>query len=123
MTRYDKINSFTRKFHPAISIISFSAPYIVARSLSFFITTWLFFFYEVVIGVPIIIIALVFSVMIINSLVQPMLGYLSDRNYFLTRKVGRRFLWIVIPGLSVPIFVILLFIPSLAGLVLLGYFY
>jgi GPH family glycoside/pentoside/hexuronide:cation symporter len=63
-----------------------------------------------------------FGIGIINILIQPILGYLSDRNYTFTRKFGRRFPWILISGLITPIFVILLFSSQMIVGIDLGFF-
>jgi Na+/melibiose symporter-like transporter len=87
MASYSKINSFERRFHPVITIISFCAPATIIRSLSYFLTSWLLFFYEVEFGLPIFIIAAIFTgTTVITIIIRPFLGYISDRNYTFTRK-------------------------------------
>ena len=114
MKGYERINSFERKFHPAITIISFCIPAIFINSLSIFLSSWLLFYYEVAIVLSLFIIAVTYiGTEIINFLIQPLLGYLSDRNYRFTNKLGRRFLWIIISGTLTPIFFILVFLPQL----------
>jgi len=123
MPGYNNINSFERRFHPAITIISFSLPYILIRSLTNFIVSWLFYFFEAELNLSFFVMIFAFlGIGIINVLIQPILGYLSDRNYTFTRKFGRRFPWILISGFITPIFVILLFSCSLIPGINLGLF-
>ncbi|MFX0075179.1 MAG: MFS transporter, partial [Candidatus Hermodarchaeota archaeon] len=95
-----------------------------------FIGMWLFFYYEVVIGVSIIITSMVFFfTRLITFVLPPMLGYILDRNYTSTRQLGKRFFWLIIPSILVPVFCVFLFIPSTSDpglglfffLVFLGY--
>jgi Na+/melibiose symporter-like transporter len=124
MSRYEKINSFERRFHPALTIISFSVPYLLFRSLSGFITSYLFFFFELYTGLSYsTVIMIVVGTGLVNVFIQPLLGYLSDRNYALTRKAGRRFPWIVIAGVIAPILVILLFSSQLIAWMNIGLFF
>lgn len=58
---------------------------------------FLFFYYEVVIGLNAWLIFLALSIFTIyDALNDPLIGFLVDRNTRLTRKWGRRFPWIVI---------------------------
>ncbi|MFX0076313.1 MAG: MFS transporter, partial [Candidatus Hermodarchaeota archaeon] len=44
---------------------------------------------------------------------MPLLGFLSDRNYFFTRGHGRRFLWILVSGLLLPLLFLLSYIEPI----------
>ncbi len=73
---------------------------------------YVFFFYEVVVGLGSF---YVMGAMIIytiwDSVNDPLLGYLTDRNTRLTRKVGKRFPWIIAGIIPASFVFILLFTP------------
>ena len=118
------LNSFNRKFPTAITYISFCVPFFSLRSLDAYLATYLFFFYEAMIGIHIIFIVIPFLLIrLILPFLQPLLGYLSDRNYPFTRTLGRRFLWIMVSGLLIPIFCVLLFwVPTFNDTIFLIFF-
>jgi len=110
-------NSFKRRFPLAIIILSFSIPAFGIWGIDYLISTYLFFFYEVEIGINPWIIALWYAIMIITtSIIAPIIGYISDRNYLFTRFLGRRFLWISFSGVIISLSTILLFwIPAFSS--------
>ena len=70
------------------------------------------FFAVTVLLIPQITIALVFLIYsIVDSVNDPIIGYLNDRSKRFTRKYGKRFPWIIIGTILAPIFLILCFIP------------
>ena len=107
------LNSFNRRFPVALVYILFGFPFIGLGLIDSFVNSYLFFYYEVEIGLPIFIMAITFfGVRVITLLLQPFLGFLSDRNYRFTRKLGRRFPWILVSGsLTVSMFVLLFMLP------------
>lgn len=113
MCGYDKINSFNRRIHPAVDIIFFSIPSLSLTAIDTFIATYLFYYYEVVIGINLILTMTTFSITsIFTLLLPPLIGYLSDRRYRSTSEGSKRLFWLFIPGLLIPVFTSLLFIPS-----------
>ncbi len=73
---------------------------------------YLMFFYESVVGLNIVYVfwaMLIFTVW--DAINDPMLGYLTDRITKYTRKVGKRFLWIVIGIIPANFVLILIFMP------------
>ena len=57
---------------------------------------WVFYFYEVVLGLDVWLIAGAMWIFIIwDALNEPIIGYLTDRNTRITRKWGKRFPWII----------------------------
>lgn len=103
-------NSFNRKFTAPITIISFCVPFFSLWSLDAYLAPWLIFYYEAMVGISPIFIVLGFGLTrFIVPFLQPILGYFSDRNYPATRTLGRRFLWIIIPGFLIPILFVLIF--------------
>ncbi len=119
------LNSFNRRFPVALVYILFGVPFIGLGLIDSFINSYLFFYYEVEIGHPIFIIAMTFYIVeVIILLFQPFLGYISDRNYGFTRKLGRRFPWILGSGfltasMLVVLFMMPMYIPSTYGFLIL----
>ncbi|MFW9951624.1 MAG: MFS transporter, partial [Candidatus Thorarchaeota archaeon] len=74
--------------------------------------SYVFFFYEVAIGLNAIYIA---SAMIIftiwDAVDDPLIGYLTDRKFRFTRKIGKRFPWILIGIIPASFLFLLLFMP------------
>ena len=105
------LNSYNRRFPVALVYILFGIGFIGLGLIDSFITSYLFFYYEVEIGLPSIILGMTFfGVSIITLLLRPFLGFLSDRNYKFTRKLGRRFPWILASGLLTGSMALVLFI-------------
>ncbi len=113
------INSFNRKFPTAVTYIFFCVPFFSIMSLDVYLVSYLFYYYQVVIGIPAFLIIIPTGIIrLIFPFLQPLLGSISDRNYSFTRNKGRRFLWIMIFGFQIPIFFVLLFwIPALDVLI------
>jgi len=79
-------------------------------SLNVYLTMWVFFYYQVFIGISVALIFLPIGIVnLILPFLQPLLGSISDRNFPFTRNLGRRFLWIVVMGFQTPIFLVLVF--------------
>ena len=78
-------------------MLSFSFGYLL---VFFFITqfnTYVFYYYEVEIGLPVMLLGLAFVIFAIwNMINDPLLGYLTDRPFKFTKKWGMRFPWMVI---------------------------
>ena len=112
-------NSFNRKFPTAVTYIFFCIPFFSIMSLDVYLVTYLLYYYEVYIGVSFILIFISTGIVrLIFPFLQPLLGSISDRNYPFTRYKGRRFLWIMVFGFQIPIFLVLLFwIPALDMLI------
>ena len=73
--------------------------------LVFYILTqfniYVFYYYEVEIGMPIMHLGLAFIIFAVwNMINDPLLGYLTDRPFRWTRKWGMRFPWILIGGIA-----------------------
>lgn len=113
MCGYNKINSFTRRIHPSVDIMFYSIPSFSLTAIDTFIATWVLFFYEVVINIDVFFVMMTFAITrLLTLLLPPLIGYFSDRRYGSKRKSGKRFFWLFIPGLLVPVFNLLLFLPS-----------
>ncbi len=71
---------------------------------------FVFYFYQIEIGVPVVMLGVAFTIFAIwNMINDPLLGYLTDRPFKFTKKWGMRFPWILIGGLPLCFIWILLF--------------
>ena len=113
------INSFNRKYPAAVTYITFCVPFFSIMSLNTYLTMWVFFYYQIIIGISVVLILLpVALINLILPFLQPLLGSISDRNFPFTRNLGRRFLWIVVMGFQTPIFLVLVFwVPTSNGMI------
>ena len=90
-------------------MISFAFGYIIINWLLTYGLQNLFYFYEVEIGLPILLIGLAFIIFALWNMVNdPLLGYLTERPTRLTKKYGYRAPWIVIT--AIPMLLIYFFI-------------
>jgi len=109
----DSINSFTRRMPIPLNIIGFSIPSFSLGALESFIASFFFYYYEVELGISTFIIFSIYMIVSIVAMFIPLLlGYLSDRNYGFTRKIGRRLFWLLISGICLPTFTFFLFFPT-----------
>jgi len=78
---------------------------------------FLFFFYHTVIGLDPLLIFLAIAINTVwGALNDPLIGYLTDRNFKWTRKLGRRFPWLLMGLIPWCFTIILLFIaPDVTG--------
>jgi len=103
-------NSFSRKYPTAVTYFFFCVPFFSMMSLNTYLNMYVFFYYDVIIGISIALIFLPLGIInLILPFLQPLLGSISDRNFPFTRKLGRRFLWIIMMGFQTPIFFVLVF--------------
>ncbi|MBA7645805.1 putative symporter YjmB [subsurface metagenome] len=77
---------------------------------------YFFFFYEVAVGLDTILIALAMIIFTLwDAVNDPLIGYLTDRKTKFTKKLGKRFPWIVIGILPANFVFALLFMPPLGA--------
>jgi len=77
---------------------------------------YFFFFYEVAVGLDTILIALAMIIFTLwDAVNDPLIGYLTDRKTKFTKKLGKRFPWIVISILPANFVFALLFMPPLGA--------
>lgn len=112
-------NSFNRKFPAVITYIFFCVPFFSIMSLNAYLSMWVFFYYQVYIGIDVALILLPMSLLnLVLPFLQPLLGSISDRDFPFTRNLGRRFFWILVIGFQIPIFFVLLFwVPFSSGMI------
>jgi len=117
-------NSFNRKFPAAVTYIFFCVPFFSIMSLNAYLTMYVFFYYQVYIGISVILILLPISLInLVLPFLQPLLGSISDRDFPFTRNLGRRFFWILVMGFQMPIFFVLLFwVPFSSGMIFIVVF-
>lgn len=82
---------------------------------TFFITaysTLIFYFYEVEIGLPVLLVSLALILFaIFNMISVPLIGYLTDKPFKWTKKYGFRAPWIILSAFPALIFYVFLFTP------------
>ncbi len=96
-------------------MISYGFGGIIGYHLSIVYTLIIFFYLEVEIGLAIGLVALSYIIYAIwNMINDPIIGYLTDRPFFWTRKYGMRFPWIIIGYFLAIMFFFLVFtIPDI----------
>ena len=93
-------------------MISYSFGDIVAYYLLGAYNVFIFFFYEVEVGMPLVLIGLALIIFAIwNAVNDPLIGYLTDRPFKRTKKWGMRFPWILIGAFPTLLFFFLIFTP------------
>jgi len=91
-------------------LISYSFGSLIVFSLGGAYTATVFYFYEVEVGLPVVLLGLAFIVFAVWNMVNdPLLGYLTDKPRNWTKKWGMRFPWIMIGIFPTLIFYLLLF--------------
>ena len=76
--------------------VSYSFGFLIAYHLGVFFSTFVFYYYEVVIGLPVVLIGLAFIIYAIwNMFNDPFIGYLTDKPMKWTKKWGMRTPWII----------------------------
>jgi GPH family glycoside/pentoside/hexuronide:cation symporter len=85
--------------------------------------TYAFYFYEIELGLNVILVGVGFFLYAIyNAINDPLVGYLTNRPFKFTKKLGRRFPWILMGGIPFVLSYILIFVPpSLNDWILFGW--
>lgn len=85
--------------------------------------TYAFYFYEIELGLNVILVGVGFFLYAIyNAINDPIVGYLTNRPFKFTKKLGRRFPWILIGGVPFILSYFLIFMPpSLNDWLLFGW--
>ncbi len=83
--------------YSGLNILSFSMYQIVWTIIVSALNMTYFFFYHTVVGLEPVLIFLAMAIfMVWDSINEPLIGFLVDRNFKWTRKWGRRFPWVVV---------------------------
>lgn len=100
------------KNHSIFTLISYSVMSFGSGTAFSFIVAYGLYFYEVEVGLPIILYTLAYTIFSIwDAVNDPIVGYLSDKPHFYTKRWGRRFPWIIFGFIPVMIFFLLIFSP------------
>ena len=74
--------------------------------------TWAFYFYEIELGLNVVLVGLGFFIFAVyNAINDPLVGYLTNRPFKFTKKWGRRFPWILMGAVPFIFSYILIFTP------------
>ena len=93
-------------------MISYSFGDIVAFYLSGAYIVFIFFFYEVEVGLSVVLVGLALVIYAIwNAVNAPLIGYLTDKPFKWTERWGMRFPWILIGVFPALLFYVLIFLP------------
>ena len=100
--------------HSKLNMASYSMSDFIMQIFAFTFSTYVFFFYEAVLGLESYLAGFGFIIYAIwNAVNDPLVGFICDRPFFFTKKWGRRFPWII-SSMFPSIFVyVLLFSPPL----------
>jgi len=91
-------------------MMSYSLGFLISTHLGGFLTAFVFYYYEVEVGLPVLLLGLAFIIFTLWNMVNdPLIGYLTDRPFRWTKKWGMRFPWILIGGIPMLICWFLLF--------------
>ena len=98
--------------HSKLEIMSYSFGGFAREFIVMAFNTFVFFFYEREIGLNVWLIGLALVIFAIyNMFNDPIIGYLTNRTFFFTKKWGRRFPWLILGGLPWGLTYILVFTP------------
>jgi GPH family glycoside/pentoside/hexuronide:cation symporter len=92
----DTYNGFPEILHSSKSIYSYGLGEFIMQTFSLAFGAYVFYFYEVEIGLDSWLVAFGFILYAIwNAVNDPLVGYICDRPFSFTKKWGRRFPWII----------------------------
>ncbi len=95
---------------PTKKMISYSFGILISSWIGGAFAVFVFYYYEVEIGLPVVLLAFAFIIFAIWNMVNdPLVGYLTDKPFRWTKKYGMRYPWIVIGVIPTLIFWFLLF--------------
>ncbi len=98
--------------HSSKSIYSYGLGEFIMQTFSIAFGAYVFYFYEVEIGLDSWLVAFGFILYAIwNAVNDPLVGYICDRPFSFTKKWGRRFPWIISSIFPSILFYIILFMP------------
>ena len=100
--------------HSKLNMASYSMSDFIMQIFAFTFSTYVFFFYEAVLGLESFLAGLGFVIYAIwNAVNDPLVGFICDRPFFFTKKWGRRFPWIISSMFPSVFVYVLLFSPPL----------
>ncbi|MFX0001239.1 MAG: MFS transporter [Candidatus Hodarchaeota archaeon] len=99
-----------------LNILSYSSSGFWSMMLWTVFGSYVFFFYERVLGLETIYIFLAMLIFTLwDAIDDPLLGFLTDRNTKFTKKIGKRFPWIIMGIIPATIIFALLFMPPVTN--------
>jgi len=97
---------------PTSKMLSYAFGYLIINFLLMGGFSLLFYYYEVEIGLPVVMLGLAFVIFAIwNMINDPLLGYLTDKPLRWTKKWGLRAPWVVISAFPILLFYFLIWVP------------
>ena len=93
-------------------MMSYSFGFILTLYLMTAFNSLVFYFYEVEVGLRVELVSLaIICYSIITIIISPILGYLTDRSFKFSRKLGFRTPWIIISAVPALLFYLFIYIP------------
>jgi len=91
-------------------MVDFSFGYVLVYFMGGFFSRWVFYYYQVELGLPVVLLGIAMVIFIIwNAINDPLIGYLTDRPFKWSKKYGFRAPWMMIGVIPYIIFWWLLF--------------
>lgn len=101
--------------HSKLNMASYGFAKFLSEFMEMAFTAWGFYFYETVLGLNVLWVGIGYFIFAIwNAINDPLMGFLTNRPFKFTRKLGRRFPWILIGGIPYILSYTLIFVPPSA---------
>jgi len=98
--------------HSKLNMASYGSGSLAREFINMAFTATVFFYYEAVVGLDVWIVTLgIFLFALYNMVNDPLVGYLTNRPFKFTKKIGRRFPWLLIGGIPLCASYIIVFMP------------
>jgi len=113
LSKEEEISSVGTYQTPSIpNILSYSSASFWSMLLWTVFGSYVFYFYERVLGLDTVLVFLAMLIFTVwDAVNDPLIGFLTDRKFGITRKVGKRFPWIIIGVIPATFLFGLLFMP------------
>ncbi|GAH39085.1 unnamed protein product, partial [marine sediment metagenome] len=86
--------------HSKLNMASYGSGSLAREFINMAFTATVFFYYEAVVGLDVWIVTLGIVLFALYNMVNdPLVGYLTNRPFKFTKKIGRRFPWLLIGGI------------------------
>jgi GPH family glycoside/pentoside/hexuronide:cation symporter len=101
--------------HSKLNMASYGSGSLAREFINMAFLATVFFYYEAVIGLDVWVITLAtFIFAVYNMVNDPLIGYLTNRPFKFTKKIGRRFPWLLIGGIPLCASYIIVYMPPVA---------
>ena len=98
--------------HSKLNMASYGSGSLAREFINMAFMATVFFYYEAVIGLDVWVILLATSIFVIYNMVNdPFIGYLTNRPFKFTKKLGRRFPWLLLGGIPLCASYIIVYMP------------